>query len=521
MRLRYEFLRMQETTIETREADGTELDLSVLTLTILAHPQIERLGQQHALRGPGPFSISRNEPLFADPGEEGEALLDPHVSRKAVELRRDGEALLVTSENRKARLEGEPLGLVHKLVEPEALERGVVLTLGRYVALLLRRAEPLERAGELGMVGPSPELQRVRVRVRQFARGHQPVLINGPTGTGKELVARAIHDQSPRADQPWVALNLAAVPASTAASQLFGHARGAFTGATGSSTGLFGAAAGGSLFLDELGEAPIELQPLLLRALESGEIQVVGGKVREVDVRVITATDADLDVAVRDGLLRPALYHRLAGSTILLPPLRDRREDVAAQLRHFLGQQVRELGRSERLDDPKWVPPEVQLALICHPWPGNTRQLRRIVEAMLLVGLDRDQLQLPEGFANSGDSTPQSTSPQSSVSSSSQSTGSRREGGSTESLEAETLAAALADNGYRLKPSAAQLGVAVNTLKALMKRHGFRRAKELVARDIEAARARVGDDLPRLATELRVSSHALRLRLRELEISLG
>ena len=507
---------MAETTIETHDDSANMAELQPLTLTILAHPQLGRLGQQCVLYGHGPFAISRTDSEFGDPGAGNRPLSDPHISRKPVEIQVEFGGARFSSRSSKAKLDGERLSPKPLAISTSDLRRGVVLTLGKYVALLVRRVEPAKVFSALGMVGPSPELRAVRGRIRRLARGKQPVLVNGETGTGKELVAQAIHAESPRSTGPWISVNLAAIPPSTAASQLFGHVRGAFTGAKANSAGLFGEAQGGTLFLDELGEAPIELQPLLLRALESGEIQIVGGGTRNVDVRVVTATDAKLDEAIESGRLRPALYHRLAGSTISLAPLRERREDIAAQLRHFVIAQLRELDQEDKLLDTKWFGPRLQFALVNHTWPGNTRQLRRTLEALIL-----DSLELPEARAPASLMLDPSTSGLASVSATpvSVATSQSTPSGSisrTGEHDADELGRVLAAHGYRLKPSAEALGVAVNTLKSMMKRHGYRRAKELDTKDIEAAKELVGDDVEALSAQLRVSVHALRLRMREL-----
>ena len=504
---------MADTTIETHEPAVEFAELQPLTLTIIAHPRLERLGQQCALHGHGPFSISRAEPDFGDPGSATrQSIDDPHVSRKPVEILVEYGGATISSQSSKAKLDGVTLGSVPKTVLTDDLVRGVILTLSNYVAVLIRRVEPAKVLSERGMVGPSPELGFVRERIRRLARGKQPVLINGPTGTGKELAAQAIHAESPRASGPLVSVNLAAIPPSTAASQLFGHVRGAFTGAKANSSGLFGAAEGGTLFLDELGEAPTELQPLLLRALESGEVQIVGGGTRHVDVRVVAATDANLDEAVEAGRLRSALYHRLAGSTIMLSPLRQRREDVAAQLRHFVLEQLRELGREDKLQDGKWLRPKLQLALVTHTWPGNTRQLRRTVEAVILDSLELAEARAPSSLRLDLGGARTSSAPSSPALETNPSSISR----TGERSEADELGQALAAHGYRLKPTADALGIAVNTLKSMMKRHGYRRARELSAEDITTARAAVGDHIEALSAELRVSVHALRLRIGEL-----
>src|SRR5690606_8992135 len=197
----------------------------------------------------------------------------------------------------------------------------------------------------------------------------------------KELVARGIHESGPRGRGPFVAVNMAAIPPSTAASELFGHRRGAFTGALRDHRGVFEQASGGTLLLDEIGAAPPELQAMLLRALETGLIRPVGGDedVR-VDVRVVAATDEDLEAAVAEGAFRAPLLHRLASYSIHLPPLRERREDLGRLVCHFLRLELAPLGEAHLLERPgaeePWLPAQVMLAFARHGWPGNVRQLR-------------------------------------------------------------------------------------------------------------------------------------------------
>ena len=384
---------MTESTIDSLESRIRERESLPLTLTVLAHPELGRLGEQCALRDDGPFSISRVEPRFARPGEIAAPLGDRHVSRKSIRIASAPGGVELTCEHSKALVDNRPLGDEPMHLDEATLERGAMLTIGRHVALLLRRAAPAASAGISGMVGPSPHQQEVEQWIRRFAGSRRPLLIRGPTGTGKELVARAIHAQSPRSDGPWVTVNLAAIPSSAAASQLFGHAPGPSPDAA-RWPGLFGAADGGSLFLDEIGDIPDELQPLLLRTLDSGEVQVVGGNARRFDVRVIAATHVRLEHAVAFGQLRSALYHRLAGATIRLAPLHERPEDIAAQLRHFALEELQQSGRLDKLEDRKWLSPRAQLQLIRYRWPGNTRELRHVVAALVLDGLEREQVRV-------------------------------------------------------------------------------------------------------------------------------
>lgn len=221
------------------------------------------------------------------------------------------------------------------------------------------------------IIGEAPAMQEVFRAIGRLARSHITVLINGESGTGKELVARALHRHSPRADKPFIALNMAAIPRDLMESELFGHEKGAFTGAQQRRIGRFEQANQGTLFLDEIGDMPAELQTRLLRVLAEGEFYPVGSHTpRRVDVRVITATHQNLEKLVSQGKFREDLFHRLNVIRIHLPALRERRQDIPLLLRHFLNQAARELG-----EEPKILLPEVEDYLCSLPWPGNVRQL--------------------------------------------------------------------------------------------------------------------------------------------------
>ncbi len=231
------------------------------------------------------------------------------------------------------------------------------------------QATPQQAAPEI--IGAAPSMQEVFRAIGRLARSKITVLINGESGTGKELVARALHRHSPRADQPFIALNTAAIPRDLLESELFGHERGAFTGAQSTRAGRFEQADGGTLFLDEIGDMPAELQTRLLRVLADGEFYRVGGHTpTKVDVRIIAATHQDLEQRVKEGQFREDLFHRLNVIRIHMPPLRERHEDIPLLARHFLAQAAEELGV-----DPKQLDPKVERYLSQLEWPGNVRQL--------------------------------------------------------------------------------------------------------------------------------------------------
>ena len=235
-------------------------------------------------------------------------------------------------------------------------------------------AAPMEVHGEEALLGESPAMRELFRAIGKLARAPLNVLVSGETGTGKELVARALHRHSPRAAQPFVALNTAAIPAELLESELFGHEAGAFTGARERRIGRFEQADGGTLFLDEIGDMPLALQTRLLRVLAEGQFFRVGGRALiEVDVRVIAATHQDLDALVAAGRFRADLLHRLDVVRLVLPPLRERRGDIALLAGRFLAEAAEALGLP-----PKRLSRSAEERLRAHPWPGNVRELQNV-----------------------------------------------------------------------------------------------------------------------------------------------
>jgi formate hydrogenlyase transcriptional activator len=232
-----------------------------------------------------------------------------------------------------------------------------------------------------GIIGQSSPLRRVLNMVEQVASGDSTVLLLGETGTGKELIARAIHNCSRRKDQSFVKLNCAAIPSGLLESELFGHERGAFTGAIAQKVGRLELADQGSLFLDEIGDIPLELQPKLLRVLQEREFERLGStRTRRVDVRVVAATHCDLEGMILEKQFRSDLYYRLNVVPIFLPPLRKRPEDIPLLVQYFVQKFARKIGKSIEI-----IPSGTMDALMHYPWPGNIRELENVIERAVIL----------------------------------------------------------------------------------------------------------------------------------------
>ncbi|ANM28401.1 Fis family transcriptional regulator [Acidobacteria bacterium Mor1] len=304
------------------------------------------------------------------------------------ELRNRGHAmpvmLLTAHGSIDAAVEAIKLGAFDFLEKPPHSEKVLLAARNalRQADLLAENAELRGEVDEANrMIGDSPALQALREQIQKVAPTQARVLILGENGTGKELIAHALHQGSPRAEGPFVRVNCAALPRELVESELFGHEKGAFTGATARRRGKFARADGGTLFLDEVGEIPLELQAKLLRALESGEIEPVGADAEQtVDVRVLAATNRDLEADVAEGRFRQDLFYRLQVVSLTAPALREHAEDIPPLARHFLTLACRENNiRPRTLDD------DALERLVAHPWPGNVRELRNLVERLVIM----------------------------------------------------------------------------------------------------------------------------------------
>jgi len=313
------------------------------------------------------------------PGKDGLALLE--------ELKAQGVTSPVVMMSGQAHIDmavrATRLGALDFLEKPISTEK---LLLAVENALRLERLENenrqlRQRLGKHEIIWKGEAMRRVMAQVERVAATETRVCILGETGSGKELVARTIHDHSARAGGPFVTLNCAAVPSELIESELFGHEKGAFTGAAGRHLGKFEQAQHGTIFLDEIGDMPLPMQAKLLRVLEENEVERVGAeKPTAVDVRVLVATHRDLEAQVSEGKFRQDLFHRIYVFPLRLPPLRERREDIPGLVEYFASQVSAQNG---------WKPvsftPGVIRALEAHPWPGNVRELRNVVERLMLL----------------------------------------------------------------------------------------------------------------------------------------
>jgi len=320
--------------------------------------------------------------IFSDvvmPGKDGISLLE--------DLRAQGITTPVVMMSGQAHIEmavrATRLGALDFLEKPVSTDR-LLLTVEN--ALKLQRLESenrqlQQRLGKHEIIWSGGVMRAVMDQVERVAASESRVCILGETGTGKELVARAIHERSPRADGPFVTLNCAAVPAELIESELFGHEKGSFTGAASRHAGKFEQADRGTIFLDEIGDMPLAMQAKLLRVLEEGEIERVGGdKPITLSVRVVVATHRNLEELVRTGKFRQDLFHRVYVFPLVLPPLRERREDLPALVEHFAAQVCAQNNWKTMI-----FAPEAIEALAAYGWPGNVRELRNVVERLMLL----------------------------------------------------------------------------------------------------------------------------------------
>jgi two-component system, NtrC family, nitrogen regulation response regulator GlnG len=505
----------------------------VAALTIVSHPLAHRVGDRlvlEAVADGGELRVSRKEGDFTRPGHRlGLPLGDRFVSRRPIwfaaadaggirmSVERHGTSVIAGS-------------LVREAIErsAEELAHGVPLELADRIVLLLHLFDrEVGEVGEaLGMVGNSAGIWRVRRAIERVVDLAVPVLIRGETGTGKELVARAIHDRSPRRGGPFLSVNLGAIPRELAAAELFGAVKGAYTGSTRDRDGLFRAAQGGTLFLDEVGEAPPEVQVMLLRVLETGEVYPVGAeKPVATDVRLIAATDANLEDQIREGRFKAPLLHRLSGYEIRLPPLRERREDIGVLFYHFARQELAAIGELHRLAprDPyarPWLPAQLAAQLVRYAWPGNIRQLRNLTRQIVIESRGQAQLRIDPRVVEELTAT-ESALRHTLAAGVPLAGGSGRRRKPSAVTDSELLAA-LRTCAWDLAAAADQLRIPRPSIYDLINKHPeLRTAGDLPAEEIARCFEACDGDLDAMVSQLRVSKRALSRRTKELGLVHG
>lgn len=361
------------------------------------------------------------------------------------------------------------LGALDFLEKPVSSEK-LLLTVEN--ALKLQRLESenkqlRQRLGKHEIVWAGDTMKKIMAQLDRVAATDTRVCILGETGTGKELIARTLHEKSPRASGPFIALNCAAVPAELIESELFGHEKGSFTGAAGRHTGKFEQAAGGTIFLDEIGDMPLPMQSKLLRVLEENEVERIGGdKPIPVNVRVIVATHRNLETLVQEGKFRQDLFHRIYVFPVILPPLRERNEDIPVLIDHF----VRQICTQNNWKSIPLLPEAVQ-ALQAYSWPGNIRELRNVIERLLLLSTGD----------NISAETVRAALPQNSVSS--KTLGSGPLADRVQNFEREALLAELKQQNYHITNTAKALG--------LERSHLYKKAEQL---GVDIQKTRRGED---------------------------
>ncbi len=389
------------------------------------------------------------------------------VLELAKRLQPDAETIMVTAHGdiptAKKALQGGAYDFIEKPLDLVVF-RNLVQRAAETVVL---RHQNSRLKGELdaaygfeGIIGDSPAMRQVVALVRQVAPSSIPVLIRGESGTGKELVAAAIHKASRRADRRYVTFNAAGQSESLLEDQLFGHVRGAFTGADRDREGVFEFADKGTLFLDEIGDMPLTMQPKLLRVLETGDVVRLGAnEQRKTDVRFVSATNRDLGQMAKDGRFREDLYYRIRGAEIVIPPLRERREDIPLLVTHAVGKYAAELGR-QRPD----VPQPVMMRLVGYDWPGNVRELFNAVHRMVVTahGPELSLRDVPDEIRSSDDAA----DGQGSVGS--------LAGVGLDKLEKEAIRQTLAMTAGNREQAAQMLGIGERTLYRKLKEYGLR-----------------------------------------------
>ncbi len=546
---------------------ATGLERPTPRLILLYHSELDRIGSSTApdlLEGGSWVQLGRNTPRFVPLGEENTPapLGDRHISRLQADIRWiDARGVFEVRPAPAARkpvarvvlgTRDEPVR-IEPLTELTELPPGSLLSVGKRALILLdRRAWRAPTDNRMSMIGETPQVWKLRKEIKSVARFERSVLILGETGAGKELVARAIHANSPRADQPFVAVNCAALPEHLVESLLFGHKKGAFTGAYQDRPGLFQEANGGCLFLDELGELPMEIQAKLLRVSQDGLLTPVGSHRNiSIDVRIIAATNRDPTLEIDTGNLRKDLYYRIAAHTLNVPNLQERIWDVPLLFLHMLHQtrntcpELRWLWEASPASKPP-MPMSFILTLMRYPWEGNVRELQNIAEQTARLNLEPGPFTVPSNLSQRPVTT--SGSPAHPTTSSSEPLGesllkkaARHLGIARqtlvvllrarplappepmESFEAFarqlhkhlsfTMLDLLEQNDYNQVQLASELNLSRSTVIKLIRTLDLKRPQDLSTEELQKAAQQNQGDIDAMATTLRVSPRALKLHL--------
>ncbi len=491
-------------------------------LTVLFHPRIERVGDIAPLCdyvANARARVSRSEPVFRQTnGQKTDALASPVLSRQPLEIGvtpDGGISITNTSDSVQVIAEAEVLSPARTFSSSE-FQRGIVLTLADSVALLLHPLYLLRNHPDLlGIIGYSESIQRLRSAILNVADLDIPVLLQGESGVGKELVASAIHRYSRRKNKPYICVNMSAIPGSLAASELFGYTKGAFSGAEKNHTGYFSDAEGGTLFLDEIGETSLEVQSTLLRAIENKILQPLGGKIRDIDVRILAATDSDLEQATDLGLFRRPLLQRLSGYQIKIPPLRQRRDDIGRLFVHFLKHELAVIEQTDRLAERvpgrSWIPASMVAQLVEYRWPGNVRQLQNVTRQLVISNRDAKDFCADSVLSDLMEREVASYEQIAQVPR--KSTRKR----SVKELADQEIIDVLRRHRFNLNLTCSELGVSRNWLNKYIEccPH-LRKAKDIGIEEIRRCAAECGNDLDAMADRLQVSSRGLQLQMKRL-----
>ena len=486
-----------------------QAERAMLCLTILWHPDRNRIGEQFIAVHDN-LDLGRYQPLFCKPGKDGLGLGHDGISRQPTRITRNPDDS-VTLQASASKMVLEMNGAVvqgTQYLSREQIEQGTIVVLARAVVLCLHFMHGLPRHNPVaGLIGVGSAAILMRDQIIQVAPTNATVLLLGETGTGKEVAACAIHALSQRAKQILVSVNMAALNEGLAAADLFGAAKGAFTGAQNSRGGFFAQAQDATLFLDEIGNAPAVVQPMLLRVLEKGDYRPLGAQADvQSNARIIAATDQNL----YDGSFNPALLRRLEGFTIALPPLRARREDMGLLILHLM--QAGDLPSKGEVELP--APLVAQLA--AYDWPGNIRQLRHVVRRLLLalsVGEMPTLATLVESSAARparavvGTDAPVSSTP-------APAPAPKRSHKRPADLSEAQVLAALDNNDWMIQGAASELGISRPSLYKLLEQHPqIRRAEQIDADEIQQVLAAVAGDVEACAARLKTPAEGLRRRL--------